>query len=452
MSAREIRKVPTVVIVGRPNVGKSSLFNLMVGRRKAIVHEESGVTRDRIVSMATYKGKLFQIADTGGLGVFSTDKKKLGLWDAGIRAQVDTALESADLIIFVADATAGLTPLDSDISRHLRASGKPYYLVSNKSDTPPLDILSEDFAPCGAEELFPISCVHRRGIDKLLSAVVSRIDAPQTGDEDSTPMNIAVVGRPNVGKSSLVNRLLGEDRMIVSDIPGTTRDAVDAKFVLDFRGQKISAMLVDTAGLRKKGRADSAVEVFSIMRSESAIKRSDIVLLVVDATGGEVSAQDKKIASLIETAGKGCIILANKFDLCPGIQKTTLIEDLRNSLKFLRYAPIILTSAVRDRHFEKLSEQIAALRDQMDLKIPTPVLNKILADLCGKTPPPANGGKSFKIYYGTMTGTRPPHFVLFVNDPKLCTQSYLQYIKNSLHASLSITGWPVTLSLKRREK
>ncbi|MBN1863298.1 MAG: ribosome biogenesis GTPase Der [Victivallales bacterium] len=453
MSGREICKIPTVVIVGRPNVGKSSLFNLMVGRRKAIVHEESGVTRDRIISMAAFKGRIFQVADTGGLGVFSSETKRLGQWDAGIRAQVETALESADMIVFVTEASAGMTPLDNDIARHLMTSGKPCYVASNKSDTPALDLMAQDFAACGAEAIFPISCLHRRGIGELLSAMVTRIEAPRAGDECSTPLNIAVVGRPNVGKSSLVNRLLGEDRMMVSDIPGTTRDAVDARFDLEFRGERISAVLVDTAGLRKKGRADSAVEIFSIMRSESAVKRSDIVLLVLDASEGKVTAQDKKIASMVEASGKGCIIVANKFDLCHGADKITLIEALRNSLKFLRYTPIILSSAVGDRHFDKLSEQIAILKNQMNLKVPTPVLNKLLSDVCGRTPPPpSTGGRSLKIYYGTMTDSTPPHFILFVNDPKLCTQSYMQYIKNSLHDSLGITGWPVTLSLKRREK
>ena len=450
MAADDMSRIPNVVIVGRPNVGKSSLFNLLVGRRKAIVHEESGVTRDRVVSTAKFKGRVFQVADTGGLGLFSSEKKRLGLWDAGIREQVETAIECADLIIFLADVTAGVTPLDKDIANHLRSSGKPFFLAANKADTQESEVMADEFAICGAQENFAISCTHRRGIEKLLEKVLDTIVAPRMEEQDSSRLNIAVVGRPNVGKSSLVNRLLGEKRMIVSDVPGTTRDAVDSPFELRFRGQTLNGTLVDTAGLRKKGRADTAVEVFSIMRAESAIKRADIVLLVIEAENGGVTAQDKKIASMIEASARGCIIIANKFDLSRDMEKTVMMGKLRESLKFLKYAPMVLSSALRDKTFEKLYEQIFALSTQAAMDVPTPLLNKLISDACGKNPPPAAGRRSFKIYYAAMTGNRPPRFMLFVNDPELCTQSFATYIKNTLHERLGIIGWPVLLSFRKK--
>lgn len=442
--------LPTVAIVGRPNIGKSSLFNIILGRRMAIVHEESGVTRDRIVAAVSYKGNYFQIADTGGLGTFTAEKKKQGAWDAGIRKQVEAAIESADLILCMTDITGGVTPLDNDIIDFLRKSGKPTILVLNKSDNDSIEQSAFDFSATGIEEIFPISCLHRRGITPLMDSVIKKIDAAPLPTEEISPLHIAVVGRPNVGKSSIINRFLGEDRVLVSEIAGTTRDAIDINLEIEYQGEKIPLVMVDTAGLRKKGRADTAVEVFSIMRAESAVEHADIILLVVEANEDGVTAQDKKIAKLIETSGRGCIIVANKWDLCNKLTEKKAADELRYSLKFLRYAPVIFTSARNGHNFTSIIDKIVEVRERMELRVPTPLLNQLINDAIRKTPPPILSNRPFKVYYSTMTDTAPPTFVLFVNDPKICSKNYLLYLNNVLRTSLDFTGWPIELILKKR--
>lgn len=418
----------------------------------AIVHEESGVTRDRIVAPVSYKGKHFQVADTGGLGTFHREKKKQGTWDANIRKQVEAAIESADLILCLTDITEGVTPLDKDIIKTLRTCEKPTILVPNKADTIKKESLITEFSSTGLEEIYAISCLHRRGIDELMNAVLNKIDAVHSFSEETEALRIAVVGRPNVGKSSIVNRFLGEDRVMVSDIAGTTRDAVDINVEIDFREEKIPAIMVDTAGLRKKGRANTAVEVFSIMRAESAVKRADIILFVIEADESGVTSQDKKIAKMIETSGKGCIIVGNKWDLCKNLTEQDAAEELRYSLKFLRYAPLVFTSAMDGHNFKLIIDEIVEVKDRMNMRIPTPLLNRLILDACQKTPPAIIGKKVFKIYYTTMTDTAPPTFVLFVNDPKLCQKNYLSYLNNVLRNSLDLIGWPIELSLKKRYK
>lgn len=445
-------KLPTVAIVGRPNIGKSSLFNIILGRRMAIVHEESGVTRDRIVAAVAYKGNHFQIADTGGLGTFTAEKKKQGAWDAEIRKQVEAAIESADLILCMTDIMVGITPLDIDVINLLRKSGKPTLLVANKADTTGKDQLADDFSSTGIEEVFPISCLHRRGIGQLMDAVLEKIDTTPLPPEEITPLRIAVVGRPNVGKSSIVNRFLGEDRVMVSDIAGTTRDAVDINLEIKYQSEVFPVVFVDTAGLRKKGRADTAVEVFSIMRAESAIERADIILFVMEADEFGVTAQDKKIAKMIEISGKGCIIVANKWDLCKDITEEKAAEELRYSLKFLRYAPVVFSSVLSGYNFNSILDEIIEVKARMALRVPTPLLNRMITDAVQKTPPPIIGKKVFKIYYTTMTDTAPPAFILFVNDPKLCQKNYLSYLNNMLRVGLDFTGWPIFLMLKKRYK
>ena len=444
--------LPTVAIVGRPNIGKSSLFNIMLGRRMAIVHEESGVTRDRIISTVSYNGHHFQVADTGGLGTFKGEKKKQGLWDASIRKQVDAAIESADLILCMTDITSGVTPLDKDIINSLRTSGKTTLLIPNKADTKTKEALVTDFASMGIEEVYPISCLHRRGIGDLMDAILKNIDSSTTPPEETAPLRIAVVGRPNVGKSSIINRFLGEERVLVSDIAGTTRDAVDINLEIEHKSEKIPAIMVDTAGLRKRGRANTAVEVFSIMRAEVAVQRADIVLMIVEADEYGVTAQDKKIAKVIETSGKGCIIVANKWDLCSELTEEKAAEELRCSLKFLRYAPVVFSSALNGYNFNSIIDQIAEVKERMDLRIPTPLLNRIITDACRRTPAAVVGKSVFKIYYATMIDTAPPTFILFVNNPKLCQKNYLSYLNNVLRTSLDFTGWPIELNLKKRYK
>lgn len=444
--------IPTVAIVGRPNIGKSSLFNIIIGRRMAIVHEESGVTRDRILAPASYKGKHFQIADTGGLGTYKHQKKKQGAWDANIRKQVEAAIESADLILCMTDITEGVTPLDKDIINSLRVCEKPTILVANKADTKSKESLVTDFDSTGIEDIFAISCLHRRGIQNLMDTVVNRIDATEIPIQENNPLRIAVVGRPNVGKSSIINRFLGEDRVMVSDIAGTTRDAVDISMEIEYQDEKLPVVMVDTAGLRKKGRASTAVEVFSIMRSEAAVNRADIILFIVEADEEGVTAQDKKIAKMIESSGKGCIILANKWDLISEMTENEAAEELRYSLKFLRYAPVVFTSALDGYNLDGVIEEIMQVKERMDLRIPTPMINRLLADACQRTPSAVIGRKVFKIYYSTMIDTTPPTFILFVNDPKLCQKNYLSYLNNVLRDNLDFLGWPIEIILKKRYK
>ena len=444
--------LPTVAIVGRPNIGKSSLFNIMIGRRMAIVHEESGVTRDRIISSAHYKGRHFQVADTGGLGTFRGAKKKQGNWDAEIRKQVEAGIESADLIVMMTDITKGIIALDKDVIDTLRRSDKALILVANKADTKEKDALAADFAAFGISNVYAISCTHRRGLGDLMDAILEEIDTVTEPETEIRPLKIAVAGRPNVGKSSLVNRLIGEDRVMVSDIAGTTRDAVDVPFTIKDNDEELPAILMDTAGLRKRGRANTAVEVFSIMRAESAVKRADIVLLVIEADEYGSTSQDKKIAKMIESSGKGCIIVANKWDLCKGEKQKNVIDEIYGSLPFLRYAPVVCASAETGYNFPTILDEILNVKERMDLRVPTPLINRILHDAFGRTAPPLVGRRAFKVYYTTMSDSAPPQFLMFVNDPKICTKNYLAYLKNTLRTNLDFTGWPIELKLRKRDK
>lgn len=418
----------------------------------AIVHEESGVTRDRILSAAHYKGHHFQVADTGGLGTFRGAKKKQGNWDAEIRKQVEAAIESSDLIIMMTDITEGITPLDKDVIETLRRSKKPVILVANKADTRDKDDLVSVFASFGAGEAFPISCTHRRGLSPLMDALLEKIDTATEPEQTTKPLKIAVAGRPNVGKSSLVNRIIGEDRVMVSNVAGTTRDAVDVPFEIKDNDEIMPAILVDTAGLRKRGRANTAVEVFSIMRAESAVKRADIVLMVIESDEYGSTSQDKKIAKMIESSGKGCIIVANKWDLCKGEKQKNVIDEIYKSLPFLRYAPVVCASAETGYNIPSILDEILNVQERMELRVPTPLINRILQDAFQKTPPPLVGRKAFKVYYTTMSDSAPPHFLLFCNDPKLCTRNYIAYIKNTFRNNLDFTGWPIELKLRKRDQ
>ena len=449
-----MEEIPTIAILGKPNIGKSSLFNILVGRRMAIVHEESGVTRDRVVANAAFKGKHFQVIDTGGLGAFANDKKKRGLWDESIRLQVEAATESADLILFMTDVNDGVTPLDEDIADTLRRCPKPKLLVPNKADTRDKDDLAADFdaIAAGAEGIYPISCAHRRGIGKLMDKVAALIPNVNRTPDESDKLRLTVAGRPNTGKSSLINRVILDERQIVSDVAGTTRDAVDIDFEIAVGDERIPATLVDTAGLRKKGRADTAVEVFSIMRAESAVKRSDIVLLVLEASLDGATSQDKRIGKIIETSGKGCVIVANKWDLLTKTKPKEIVAEIYSSMPFLRYAPVVCASAKTGENVPLILKEVAKLKERLKSRVPTPILNRIIQDAVSRTPPPFLGGKPFKIYYATMADAMPPTFILFVNDPKKCPKNYQLYLKNTLRSQLDLIGLPIDLKLRKREK
>lgn len=446
-------KTPVTVIVGRPNVGKSSLFNAIAGKRISIVHEESGVTRDRIVAPVTWRGRKFQLIDTGGLGHFSGEKKGLNFWEQGISEQVKLALEDADILLFVVDVQCGVLPLDREVANILRSSGKPLHLVLNKSDNPNIaNAALDEFASLGIKSCFPVSTVHRIGINELLEAALSGVTADEGNLPGVMPFPIAVIGRPNVGKSSTVNRFLGENRVMVSDVPGTTRDAVDVNFELEYKAQKIPAVLIDTAGLRKRTKVDGAVEKFSVIRAEEAIKRAKLVLFVVEAKHDGLTSQDRYIARMITDEGKACIILANKWDLCQGHKQPKVLEEIRYTLPHMNYAPVIFTCARTGMGMETVLDAIAEVMAQMEVTISTSMLNRVVQDAIEKNSPSSLGPRAFKIYYGTMTGHLPPCFTLFVNNPELCPANYLSYLNNYFRKSFDFTGLPIRIRLRARPK
>lgn len=447
--------LPAIAIVGRPNVGKSSLFNAILRRRQAIVHFDSGVTRDRISASGVFEGRRFNLIDTGGLAMFSGEKRKVGFWDHSIEAQVEAAIDSAVTILFVVDVLAGVNPLDQEIALRLRASAKKVILVANKADNQKAEHLADEFHELGFEKIHTVSCLHRIGIDSLMRDALAGIAENTASAEESAesrPLRIAVLGRPNVGKSSLVNRLLNEERVIVSEVAGTTRDAIDIPFSLRCGEEVVNAVLVDTAGLRKKSKIDEAVERYSMMRAEEALENADIVLFVIEATTLVSTSQDKTIARMIQDSGKGCVIVANKSDACTGVRRKELIDDLRASLPKMLYAPLVLLSAKNGHNLSGLFEAIAELRAQMSVKVSTAMLNRVLADAQERNLPPIIGGRPFRVYYGTMTGNCPPRFSLFVNDPALCAENYKTYLENCLRRAFPFTGFPIRISLRARRR
>ncbi len=444
--------VPTVAIVGRPNVGKSSLFNAIIGRRLAIVHESSGVTRDRIVAPAMWHDKYFQLVDTGGLGVIAGQEKGVDMWDRNIATQVEAAIAGADVLIMVVNVQEGLVVLDSEVALRLRECGKKVIIAANKVDDPRHEQMMLDFNKLGFQDMFPISCLHRLGIDALLRKVLA--DVPRTHDmpEKAEPFRLVAVGRPNVGKSSLINRLLGEDRVMVSDVAGTTRDAVDVDFELEFKGEKLAACLIDTAGLRRKGKIDSAVEHYSTMRAQDAVSRSNVVLFLVESSKNGVTAQDRHIASMIENSGKACIIVANKWDICEERDQKTVLDEIRYTLPGMNYAPVVFVCAKTGNGFDKMMDMIAEIIEQSKVQIPTSLINKVVEDAVAHYSPPVVGISPLKIYYTTMISNTPPTFLMFVNYTNLCADNYLTYLTNYFRDSFGFVGQPLVIRLRERPK
>lgn len=445
--------LPVIAIVGRPNVGKSSLFNSILKRRHAIVHFDSGVTRDRVSAPGVYDGRRFNLIDTGGLGMYSGQKKNLGFWDQAIEQQVEAALDDAVTILFVVDVMDGLTELDKAIAARLRTCSKKVLLVANKADNYKGELAADEFHALGFEKIFPVSSLHRKGINEVLDAALAGV--PQTvreGDKAPRPLRISVLGRPNVGKSSLVNKLLGQKRVIVSEVAGTTRDAIDIEFTLKCHDEDVPALLVDTAGLRKRSKVDGAVEHYSIMRAEEAMNTSDIVLFVVEAAKDGMTSQDKTIARMIEDSGKGCIIVANKWDECSGQKQKDVFDEIRRTLPQMEYAPVVFTCALSGYNFNELYETIAELRAQMSVKISTSMVNRVIGDAQDRNAAPVVGTKPFKIYYGTMVDNPPPRFSLFVNDPKLCADNYKTYLENYIRRAFEFIGFPIKLHFKERKR
>ncbi len=446
------QNLPVVAIVGRPNVGKSSLFNRLAGRRVSIVHRESGVTRDRVVSPVHLAGRQCLLTDTGGLGVFADDGR-VSAFDRLIRDQVEETIREADCLIWVVDSRDGITALDREFARLLRRGGASQVIVAvNKADNAQqAEAAANEFAALDWQPVVPISCSHGRNLQTLVAELAARLPLSAPSEIEKPGLQLAVVGRPNVGKSSLVNALLGEPRVMVSDIAGTTRDAVDIPITVQNDQERALFTLIDTAGLRRKRRVDSAVELFSVMRAENAIKRSQAVVFVVDA-GDTNSAQDRRIARLIESENKPCIIVANKWDLAGRhVKMREMRRRLEQSLPFMQYAPIIGVCAVSGYNLQSLLEALFELRERASLKIPTAMVNQFVHDVFARTPPPAEKRGRLKFFYGTMVGNPPPQFLLFVNDGRLARENYRQYLKNQLQSAFfPKSGLPVSIRLRSR--
>lgn len=461
MPARFSRNHRIVAIVGRPNVGKSALFNRLAGHRLAIVHDMPGVTRDRL--MAPVKDASFPISvmDTGGIGAKLEDD-----FAAMVRVEAEIAIASADAILFVVDALHGIHPIDQSIAQMLRKQGKPVILGMNKADDPKHDNITADFSRMGFKNTCAFSATHGRGIERLLTIIEKELGPPAEPVDpeaevydpqtDSQTIRVAIVGRPNVGKSSLFNAILEDDRAMVSDIAGTTRDSIDSFY--NHRGHPF--LLIDTAGIRKKAKVDTDVEAFSVARAEKSIRRADITALVIDAARG-VSAQERKIAGTILEENKPCIIVANKFDLYhpDGEMKARLLEleeHVRRELFFLHYAPLVAVSAKNKDRLGKVFGAIDKVREASDSALGTGAFNRLLADAIERTPPPAIGGKRFKLFYATLARDekpRPisaPRVVLFVNHRELMTPTYTRYLENTLRTKMTYTGLPIRFDIRER--
>lgn len=433
-----------VAIVGRPNVGKSALFNRLVRRRLAIVHSEEGVTRDRLMARAEWLGQKFQVVDTGGLALM--DRAKSG--DEILQAtadQVQAAIEDAAAVILVVDLTVGLQPLDMEVARLLRKSGRPVLVAANKADLPAQDEKAEDFSSLGFPA-FPVSASHNRGIEDLMAAVLPHLP-PESGEADLVRLKVAVVGRPNVGKSSYINRLTGKNRVIVSEVPGTTRDTIDVPFTLKAAdGAERHYMLVDTAGMRKQGRVHESVEKFSLFRAEQCIAEADIVVLMLDAEAGP-GTQEKKVAAMIREHHKACVVLVNKWDLAKGteVKAAEYEEGMRKELFFLGDIPVLFVSAVSGFQIRRSFEVIDAVASRLETKMPTGVLNRVIRDAFAKSQPPFSRGKQLKFYYATQTGQNPPRVTLFVNNPTLSTPSHQAFLTARLREAFDLAGVPLVL-------
>ena len=434
---------PLVAIVGRPNVGKSMLFNRIVGERLAIVEDTPGVTRDRLYSECEWNGIKFDVVDTGGIEP-STDDEILLF----IREQAQIAIDTADVIVLVTELGTGVTAADRDVARMLLKSRKPVVLAVNKCDKTGLpDAGFYEFYSLGLGDPIAVSAVHGHGTGDMLDACVEAFPETTGEDEEDDRIRVAVIGKPNVGKSSLVNLILGEKRCIVSNIAGTTRDAIDSRFDNDY-GKYV---FIDTAGIRRKSRVDDRIEKFSVMRAQLAIERADVCLIMLDAREG-VTEQDTKIAGLAHEAGKASIVIVNKWDLIEKDDKTMdkLRKRIEGDLSFMSYAPILFISAVTGQRVDRIFELVNYVNDQSAMRITTGMLNNVLADAQARVQPPTDKGKRLKIYYMTQTGVRPPNFVIFCNNRELFHFSYQRYLENQIRSVFGLEGTPIRLVIRQK--
>ena len=434
---------PLVAIVGRPNVGKSMLFNRLVGQRLSIVEDTPGVTRDRLYAECEWCGRKFDIVDTGGIEP-TTDSEILLF----MREQAQIAIDSATVIVLVTDLRTGVTAADHEVARMLQRAKKPVVLAVNKADsTGATDTGVYEFYSLGLGDPIPVSAVHGHGTGDLLDACLKEFPDEDEQEEEQDCIKVAVIGKPNVGKSSLINRILGEKRLIVSNMAGTTRDAVDTVFENEIGRY----MLIDTAGIRRKSKVEERIEKFSVMRAQMAIERADVCIIMIDARDG-VTEQDTKIAGLAHEAGKASIIVVNKWDL---IDKETgtmekMRKDIMRDLSFMSYAPILFISALTGQRTDRLFELINFVNDQSNMRITTGMLNSVLADAQARVQPPTDKGRRLKIYYMTQTGIKPPNFVIFCNSRELFHFSYQRYLENQIRAVFGLEGTPVRIVIRQK--
>ena len=444
-----------VAIVGRPNVGKSALFNRLAGRNIAIVHDQPGITRDRISALSKRGTEPFTIWDTGGIGGHGETELL-----QEVRSAADAAMREADVILLTVDAQQGLTPIDQELARLLRRSKRPVVLVVNKIDHPKHEDLAAEFSRLGFADVLSISAAHGLGISSLVETIERLLPQSTISNQQSTipPLALAIVGRPNVGKSSLINAILSDRRTIVSNLPGTTRDAVD----IAYRHGADDFVLIDTAGIRPRGKHSTSVEVFSVMRAERTIRRADLCVLVIDATMG-VTAQDKKIAALMQKSHKPSLLVVNKWDLVKperGGKETlaALIKDTRERLFFLPFAPILVASALTGENVDRLFNAIRKIRRAAHARLSTGVLNRLLREAFAANPPPMSGNKRMKLFYATQArgaserALATPEFVLFVNDPQLLGETYARYLEAQIRAAQPFPGLPLMLNFRPRSE
>lgn len=434
-------RIPTIAIIGRPNVGKSTLFNRLVGNRKALVRDTPGVTRDRLSGLCRFGRWQATVIDTGGLDPTTAESLT-----AQVRGQVLAAIAEADLLLFLVDAREGLTALDQEVARLLRKVAKPVVLVANKADGPTQEAALADAYRLGIDPIFPVSAEHGRGVAELLEAVGARLPAPPETVGEPEPIRIAVVGRPNVGKSSLVNAIVGEERVVVHPEPGTTRDAVDTPVTI--RGRPY--VIVDTAGLRRKGRTVEVLDKLAAVMARRSLERGDLALVVLDAGEG-ATAQDARIAGYAEAAGRAVILVVNKWDLVEAADRAPhLVRALRERMPFLAHAPVVFTSARLATGLEMLFETVERVAAAYTKEVPTGELNRALGAAVARRPPAGVRGKTLRVFYATQVGTRPPTFLLFVNEPSALHFSYERYLVNALREAFGFAGCPIRLRLRRR--
>jgi GTP-binding protein len=442
LSQESFSMKPMVAVVGRPNVGKSTLINRLAGERYAIVHDMPGVTRDRLYLDSHWNGREFSVIDTGGIVPGDTDELLRSVAD-----QAQIAIEEADAILFVVSGRDGVTPVDTEIAQSLRQTKKPVFMVINKLDNAEEAWRASEFYELGLGDPFAISALHGIGTGDLLDAVVGTF-APPSADDDPDVMKVAIVGRPNVGKSSICNALLGEERSIVSDVSGTTRDAIDSRMKVNGKHY----VLIDTAGIRRKSKVDYGVEQFSVVRSLKAMERADVIVVVIDGTTG-VTEQDQRIAGLAHDEGKAIVVVVNKWDAVPKDEHTmpSYAETVRKELHFVDYAPIVFTSAVTKKRLWNLFEVAESAAEENQRRIPTGVLNQVLNEAFALNPPPTDKGRTVRLKYVTQAGIKPPTIVLFVNNPKLMRDTYLRYLESKLRAAFGFSGTPIRMILRGRE-